>query len=347
MDSSVSAALLKEKGYDVSGVFMKIWDERYKGALSGPSCFSPESQDIQDAKKVAELLGIRIYIIDIAKEYSDIVLSYFKKEYLAGRTPNPCVVCNRFLKFGLLLEKLKSMEENAFDFFATGHYANVECDRKGRYILKKGKDRDKDQSYFLFLLTQKQLSKALFPLGKYKKTEVRRIAEMYKLPVSYKEESQDFIKGDITCFFSDMAKEGDIVDRKGNLLGKHKGIVFYTIGQRKGTGIAKGKPLYVIEIDSRKNTIVLGEKQDVYSKEFIVKGTNWVSIEGIKEPLKADVKVRYKHKGATADLYPYGKNKCVKVVFEQPQWAITPGQAAVFYKGDKLLGGGFIQSLYR
>ncbi|MCM8829745.1 MAG: tRNA 2-thiouridine(34) synthase MnmA [Candidatus Omnitrophica bacterium] len=348
VDSSVAATLLKEEGYDVSGVFMKIWDERYRGLLSGHSCFSPEDQDIEDAKKAAELLGIKLYIIDIAKEYSDIVLSYFKEEYLRGRTPNPCVICNQSLKFGLLLEKLTSIEKVGFDFFATGHYANVEFNKeKGRYILKKGVDKNKEQSYFLFLLTQQQLSKVQFPLGRYTKEEVRQIAERYKLPISYKEESQDFIKGDIRTFFSDKVKEGDIVDRKGNLVGRHKGIVFYTIGQRKGTGIAKGKPFYITAIDSQRNRIVVGEKQDVYRKEFIVKATNWVSIEAIKKPIRVDVKVRYKHTGATATLYPYGMNDRVKVIFEMPQWAITPGQAAVFYKGDILLGGGFIETVYR
>lgn len=346
VDSSVSALLLKEKGYEVCGVFMKIWDERFRGLVDGNACFSPEDRDIEDVKNVAEAIGIKIYIIDLTKEFSEVVLDYFKKEYLSGRTPNPCVVCNRFLKFGILIERCRKEINENFDLFATGHYARVEYDRKsGRYILKKGKDREKDQSYFLFLLTQNQLSEVIFPLGEYTKKDVWKIANDYKLPVSNKKESQDFVKGDISHFFSGDNMEGEIVDSKGNILGRHKGIAFYTIGQRKGTGVAKGKPLYVGEIDSKNRRIVLVEEKDVYKKEFVVERTNWVSIEGIKEPLKAEVKIRYKHKQAPATIYPL-KGNCVRVVFETPQWAITPGQAGVFYDGDILLGGGFIETVY-
>ncbi|MCM8762747.1 MAG: tRNA 2-thiouridine(34) synthase MnmA, partial [Candidatus Omnitrophica bacterium] len=278
-----------------------------------------------------------------------IVLSYFKEEYLRGRTPNPCVVCNRFLKFGFLLEKLRCVEGHFFDFFATGHYANVEYDKeKDRYILKKGIDKNKEQSYFLFLLTQKHLSNVLFPLGRYKKSDVKGIAKRYKLPVSEKAESQDFIRGSRVHFFPDRAETGEIVDKNGNIIGRHKGIFYYTIGQRRGMGIAKGSPLYVIDIDERNNRIVAGEKKDVYKREFLVEKTNWVSIEEIAEPLKADVKVRYKHTEGCATIYPPDdKSKCVKVIFDSPQWAITPGQAAVFYKGDILLGGGFVKTVYR
>ena len=350
VDSSVAAALLKEDGYDVSGVFMKVWDEKNecRNRFSISACYSPEGKDIEDAKEVAELLGIKLYIIDLSEEYSDTVLSYFKKEYLAGRTPNPCVVCNRFLKFGLLLDRFTEIEKSHFDLFATGHYAIVGLDReRGRYILKKGIDKKKEQSYFLFLLTQKQLSQVMFPLGMYKKSEVRKMAERYKLPVRDKEESQDFIAGGREALFSDEIETGEIVDKDGNLLGLYKGIFRYTIGQRKGMGIAKGKPLYITEIDSENKRIVLGEKKDVYKSEFLVEKTNWVSVEEITEPVKAGVKVRYKHTEADATVYPPDKDNCVKVVFDRPQWAITPGQAAVFYKGDILLGGGFIKTVYK
>ncbi|MCX8083229.1 MAG: tRNA 2-thiouridine(34) synthase MnmA [bacterium] len=346
VDSSVSALLLKEEGYDVSGVFMKVWDEKYKGFISGHSCFSPDRKDTEDVKSVAEMLGIKLYIVDLVKEFSNAVLDYFKKEYIKGRTPNPCVVCNRYIKFGILIEKMREMD--SFDFFATGHYANVGYNRrKGRYILKKGMDKNKDQSYFLFLLTQTQLSNVMFPLGKYTKTEVRSIAERYKLPVSDKEESQDFIDGDIKKFFSGKEKQGDILDIEGNVIGRHKGIVFYTVGQRKGMGIAKGIPLYVIEIDTKHNRIVVGDKRKVYKSEFLVEKPNWVSIEGIKEPLKAYVRIRYKHTESPATIYPPDRYNYSKVVFDKPQWAITPGQAAVFYEGDVLLGGGFITTVYR
>ncbi len=350
VDSSVAALLLKEEGYDVSGVFMKVWDEKNecKDRFSISACYSPEGRDIEDAKKVAELLGIKLYIIDLSKEYSDTVLSYFKKEYLAGRTPNPCVVCNRFLKFGLLLDRFTEIEKSRFELFATGHYAITGFDReKCRYILKKGIDKKKEQSYFLFLLTQKQLSQIIFPLGMYKKSEVKEIAEKYKLPIVEKEESQDFMAGGREALFSDSIETGEIIDKSGNILGRHKGIFCYTIGQRKGMGIAKGKPLYVVDIDGRNNRIVAGEKEDVYKSEFLVEKANWVSVEGITEPIKAKVRVRYKHSEGDAAVYPPDKDNCVKVVFEQPQWAITPGQAAVFYKGDILLGGGFIKTVYK
>jgi len=343
VDSSVAAALLKEAGHNVSGIFMKVWDEKYdREDIAISACYSPEGKDIEDAKKVAEILGIELYIVDIVKEYRDIVLSYFRNEYLTGRTPNPCVVCNRFLKFGLLLDRFIETEKKKFDLFATGHYAIIEYDEKnGRYILKKGLDKVKEQSYFLFLLTQQQLSRAVFPLGRYTKKEVRSIARRLKLPVSGKEESQDFIAGGKGCILGDNS--GDIVDKEGNVLGKYNG--FFTIGQRKGLGIARGKPLYVLEIDRKAKRMVVGEKKDVYKKEFVVEGLNWVSIEGINGPVKANVRVRYKHSGATATISPVDKKDEVRVVFDQPQWAITPGQAAVFYDGEVLLGGGFIKNV--
>lgn len=345
VDSSVAAVLLKEDGYDVSGVFMRIWDEKYRDVLSGATCFAPEKQDIEDVKNIADILGIKLYIVDLTKEFSETVLDYFKKEYRKGRTPNPCVVCNRFLKFGYLMEKMGKRTD--FDFFATGHYAIVDFDKeKNRYLLKKGIDRNKEQSYFLFLLTQKQLSKIIFPLGRYTKKEVKKIAEDYKLPVKDKKESQDFIKGDRSVLFNEKLETGEIVDRDGNILGRHKGICFYTIGQRKGMGIAKGKPLYVIGIDKKNNRIIAGDKKDVYKSEFLVEKTNWISVEGIEKPLKVNVKVRYKHSEAPATVYPPESNY-IKVIFEHPQWAITPGQAAVFYKGDVVLGGGFIRTVYR
>jgi len=344
VDSSVAAALLKEDGYSVSGLFMKVWDERYdREDIAISACYGPEGKDIEDAKKVAQILGIELYIVDLVKEYRDIVLSYFKKEYLSGRTPNPCVVCNRFLKFGLLLDRFIETEKKRFDLFATGHYAIVEYERKkGRYILKKGRDKAKEQSYFLFLLTQQQLSRAAFPLGSLTKKEVRSIARRLKLPVSGKEESQDFIAGGKGCILGDNT--GDIVDKEGNILGRYSG--FFTIGQRKGLGIARGKPLYVMEIDRKTKRMVVGEKKDVYKKEFIVEGLNWVSVEGIDGQVRADVRVRYKHSGAKATIYPVDKKDEARVVFDQPQWAITPGQAAVFYDGEVLLGGGFIKNVY-
>lgn len=346
VDSSVSAALLKEDGYDVSGVFMQIRDERYRNLLSAQSCFVQEETDIKDVKKVAEILGIQLYTVDLSKEFSNTVLDYFVKEYNIGRTPNPCIICNRFLKFGLLADRVRQKMDKEFDLFATGHYVIAGQDIKNRrYFLKQGKDKKKEQSYFLFLLTQKQLSNVLFPLGEYTKDEVRKVASRYVFPINTKKESQDFAKGDISCLFNGEAKAGEITDKDGNILGSHKGIAFYTIGQRKGTGVAKGVPLYVERIDQTQNRIIVGEKRDIYKREFVVENVNWVSVKGIEKEFKAEVKIRYKHNGAPASISPHSHKGEVRVVFDNPQWAITPGQAAVFYKGDILLGGGFIQTV--
>jgi len=345
VDSSVSALLLKEKGYEVIGIFMKIFDERDRKFLSFKSaCYGPEEKDIEDAERVCKILNIPFYTIDLKKEYCEIVFGYFKEEHLKGKTPNPCVICNRFLKFDILLKKVFSSGIE-FDYFATGHYARVFFDEKRkRYILKKGLDKEKDQSYFLFLLTQEQLSKIIFPLGEYKKKDVREIAKKNNLPLSDKEESQDFISGDRFFIFGDFKKEGDIVDKDGNILGKHRGIIYYTIGQRKGLGIAKGKPLYVIEIDAEKNKIVVGEEKDLYKKILIAENTNFISIEKLEKSMKVNAKIRYKHNPAKAIITPIEDNK-VRVEFEKPQRAPTPGQAVVFYENDEVVGGGFISEV--
>jgi tRNA-specific 2-thiouridylase len=345
VDSSVSALLLKEKGYEVIGIFMKIFDEKDRKFLSFKSaCYGPEEKDIEDAERVCKILNIPFYTIDLKSEYHEIVFGYFKDEYLRGKTPNPCVICNRFLKFDILLKKAFSSGIE-FDYFATGHYARVFYDKKRkRYILKRGIDKDKDQSYFLFLLTQEQLSKIIFPLGEYKKIEVRKIARKNNLPLSDKEESQDFIKGDRYFIFGNFKKDGDIVDKKGNILGRHKGIIYYTIGQRKGLGIAKGKPLYVIEIDEKNNKIVVGEEKDLYKKILIAENTNFISIEKLEKIMEVKAKIRYKHNPAKAIITPIENNK-VKVEFKKPQRAPTPGQAVVFYENDEVVGGGFISEV--
>ena len=342
MDSSVAAFLLKEQGYGVTGVFMKVWDKKEKDVFAGPACYSPEGKDIGDAKEVADMLGIDLTVIDLSREYNKVVLDYFRREYLKGRTPNPCVICNRFIKFGLLFEKAVAGGRD-FDFFATGHYAVAEYSREGkRYVLKKGRDADKDQSYFLFLLTQKQLSKLIFPLGPYTKKDIRAIARRNNFPVSEKEESQDFISGNKDLVFTDKSEEGDVVDTKGNLIGRHRGIIYYTIGQRKGLGIAGGKPLYVVEIDARNNIIMLGPEQDLYRKELIVSDVHFSGMQKPDSPVECEVKIRYRHAAARAVVYPESEGKA-RVVFDNPLRAITPGQAAVFYSKDLLLGGGFIE----
>lgn len=343
IDSTVAAILLKQQGYFVEGVFMKTWDEKYPGGCSTKSaCFGPEEKEIEEIEKISRTLKITVHIVDARREFRERVLDYFKKEYLSGRTPNPCVICNRFIKFHFLVEKL---EKNGidFDFFATGHYAGVEYDRdQNRYILKKGIDKSKDQSYFLFLLTQKQLSRIMFPLAKYTKQQVKEIAKKHELKIIEKKESQDFISGDRFFLFDEGIRKGEIVDKTGKFLGKHKGIIYYTIGQRKGLGVSAKKPLYVIEIEPEKNRIVVGEEKDLYRKKLLATDVNFVAIEKLEESLKVRTKIRYKHQEAKSEIFAVQNNE-VFVVFETPQRAITPGQAAVFYKDDVLIGGGFIK----
>ena len=343
VDSTVSAILLKQQGFDVSGVFMKIWDEKNTDTcINKSSCYGPKEKDIEDLKSICSDIGIQIYFIDSKKQFSRCVLDYFRKEYISGRTPNPCVICNRFIKFQFIPQELEKKGVR-FDFFATGHYARVEYSQeRKRYILKKGIDRDKDQSYFLFLLTQKQLSKIIFPLGNYTKQNVRDIAKQYRLDVYQKPESQDFIRGDRFFLFDKGTEPGEIIDSKGSVVGKHKGIIHYTIGQRRGTGIAKGKPLYVIKIDSEKNRIIVGDEKDLYRDKLIALDVNFIGIEKPTRPVDIIAKIRYKHPGAKARMYPL-KNNEIEVVFNEPQRAITPGQAVVFYKGDEAIGGGFIK----
>ncbi|MCM8807105.1 MAG: tRNA 2-thiouridine(34) synthase MnmA [Candidatus Omnitrophica bacterium] len=345
IDSSVSALLLKEKGYDVMGVFMKIFDEKDKNIfLASGGCYGPEEKDLEDVKKVCKILGIPLYVVDLKNEYKEIVLNYFKEEYLKGKTPNPCVICNRFLKFDILIKKALSLGIE-FNFFATGHYARVEYDEnRRRYILKKGLDKEKDQSYFLFLLTQEQLSKIIFPLGTYTKDKVREIGRKYNFPMVDKAESQDFIKGDRFFLFNGITKEGEIVDKNGRVLGRHKGIIYYTIGQRKGLGIAKGEPLYVISIDEKENKIIVGTEEDLYKKQLIAEKVNFISFEKLEGEMEVEAKIRYKHTPAKAIIKPIKDNKII-VTFEKPQRAPTPGQAVVFYKNDETIGGGFISEV--
>ncbi|MEO0293965.1 MAG: tRNA 2-thiouridine(34) synthase MnmA [candidate division WOR-3 bacterium] len=344
VDSSVTAALLKKEGFEVIGVSMKIWDEKEEviSNSNSHSCYGPgEKEDIEDAKKVAEFLKIPFFVLDLRKEYKEIVLEYVYKEYNSGRTPNPCVLCNRVLKLNLLLEKAKELGIN-FSRVATGHYVRSEFDsEKKRYILLKAKDKNKDQSYFLYSLSQEQLKRCIFPLGNHKKEEVRTLAEKFNLPVKGKRESQDFFSEGLSLLFKNKTSPGKIVDKKGNVLGEHKGIQFYTIGQRKGLGIAIGKPLYVIRIEKEKNLIVVGEKEDLLDDKLLATNLNWVSIENPEKPIEVEAKIRYLHKEAKATVFPQ-ENGTAFVKFEKPQSAITPGQAVVFYNGDILLGGGTI-----
>ncbi len=369
VDSSVSACLLKNEGYEVIGITMKILpcpDEEKNRETKKYLCCS--LTDIEDARKVCAKIGILHYVLDFTKEFEKEVIKYFCSEYLKGNTPNPCIVCNTKIKFGSLLRKLKAM---GIDYLATGHYARIEktederrkTKNEGRYLLKKGIDQRKDQSYVLYGLTQGKMKSLLFPLGNYRKEEVRKLAKCWDLPVAEKKESQEicFIQNaDYRRFLetrintNDCANEheyfkpGPIINREGEILGKHKGLAFYTIGQRRGLGIGYGKPLYVIGIDGENNALIVGEEKDVYGKELQAEQANWL-IKDLKFPLEVKAKIRYKHPPAKAKVYPLtppspseGRGQKVRVEFAGPQWAITPGQSVVFYDNDIVLGGGVI-----
>ncbi|MFH1624642.1 MAG: tRNA 2-thiouridine(34) synthase MnmA [Pseudomonadota bacterium] len=275
------------------------------------------------------------------QEYKAEVLDYFCHEYLSGRTPNPCLRCNRKVKFDALFRKAQDSGLK-FDYFATGHYARVEYSKsKQRYLLKKARDLSKDQSYFISSLSQEQIGRSLFPLGNYTKEEVRKMASDFGLGVDNKPESQDFIAGGYHTLV-EAAQPGPILDKQGNILGKHRGISFYTIGQRKGLGISAKEPLYVTDIDPGKNTVIVGSKEEVYRDELIASELNWIAIEELKRPTKVKARIRYLHKEAEAIVTPLNEDK-VYVKFKEPQMAITPGQAVVFYHGDVVVGGGTIE----
>jgi len=344
VDSSVAAALLKEKGYEVIGVTMKVWDgETLPANGTRHACYGPgEEEDLEDARKVAQVLGIPLNIFDLRQEYKIEVLDYFCHEYLSGRTPNPCIRCNRRVKFDALLSKARDTGIE-FDYFATGHYARVEHDEsRSRYLLKKAKDMAKDQSYFLFALSQEQLSNSLFPLGNHTKEEVRKMARDLELGIDDKPESQDFFAGDYSSLLGKVARPGPILNKEGEILGEHRGIPFYTIGQRKGLGISSKEPLYVTAIDQGKNVIVVGPKEEVYGDELVAMELNWIAIEELSRPVDLKAKIRYLHKEAEAMVIPLDEDK-VHVKFKEPQMAITPGQAVVFYDDDTVIGGGTIE----
>jgi tRNA-specific 2-thiouridylase len=343
VDSSVAAALLKKQGHDVTGVTMKIYSgpsSSSTGAVGG--CYGPdEEHDIRDAAAVAEKLAIPYHTFDLQAEYQAIVLNYFKNEYLSGRTPNPCVRCNARLKFGLLLQKVIESKIR-FDAFATGHYARVGYDSASkRYLLKKAVYLKKDQSYFLCMLSQEQLACVMFPLGDLAKDQVRCIAALQELAVHDKPESQDFCSGDYRQIFKLDSPEGDFIDENGKTRGRHKGITNYTIGQRKGLGIAAGEPLYVTRIDAVANTITLGKSDALARKSLQALDFNWIALPAPQAPLRACARIRYLHTEAPATVTPEEENR-YRIEFDEPQRAITPGQAVVLYDGDTVLGGGTI-----
>ncbi|MDP6647236.1 MAG: tRNA 2-thiouridine(34) synthase MnmA [Dehalococcoidales bacterium] len=343
VDSSVAAALLKEQGYQITGVTMKLWDGPdlpREGARHG--CYGPgETEDIEDARKVARILGIPFHVFNLKEEYKTEVLDYFRLEYLSGRTPNPCIRCNRSLKFGALVSRIEQSGIE-FDYLATGHYARKEYDKiNRRYLLKKARDLTKDQSYFIALLSQEQLGRALFPIGDYTKAEVRGLATDFGLAVAKKAESQDFIVGGYSSLLPETAP-GPILDMAGNVLGEHQRISDYTIGQRRGLGISSQDPLFVIDIAPERNAIIVGRKEELYRDELNVSGLNWVAIDTLLKPLEVEAKLRHRHQEADAKVSPLNDDK-VHVKFREPQMAITPGQTVVFYGGDVVIGAGTIE----
>jgi len=336
VDSSVAAVLLKEQGYEVTGATMKLWayeDEEHVKNV------------VRDAKRVCDAIGIDFIEMDFEKEFISGVVDNFVDEYKNGRTPNPCIVCNKNLKFGVMLERALEL---GYDYIATGHYAKVEYnDETGRYMLKKGASQRKDQSYFLYHLTQHQLAHTLMPIGGFEKDEIRRIAEERGLPVANKPESQEicFIRDDdysgfITEYADFVPEGGDIFDISGNVIGQHKGLIYYTIGQRKGIG-AYGRPMFVKEIHPESNSIVLGEKGMEFSGELVGVNASYMPFDRLEGEMRVCAKVRYQAPPAPATITPIDGNK-VKVVFDEPQRAITPGQAVVFYIDDEVIGGATV-----
>ncbi len=344
VDSSATAALLLEQGYDVVGITLKLWPQ---DCISGAEdkCCGPQA--VTDARAVCHTLGIPYYLIDEASEFQTHVIHYFRDEYKAGRTPNPCVMCNQNLKFGRLLQRA---DQFGARFIATGHFARVEKDpANGRTLLKRGRDGRKDQSYFLFSLRQDQLARAMFPLGEKTKNDTREVARHCKLKTADKEESMEI------CFVPDNdygkflrqthliePHRGEIVDPHGTVLGYHEGIEFFTIGQRKGLGVSSPKPLYVLALDPASNRVIVGDDVTALERdEFVVSGCNWIAFDAPAQPFEALVKIRYNHAGTAATVTPLDATQA-KVKLHIPQRAVTPGQAAVFYKDDLVLGGGWI-----
>lgn len=346
VDSSVAAYILKEQGYDVIGITMQIWQSMSEEAFEREGgCCSLSA--VEDARRVCDKLDIPFYVVNFKEIFEKKVIDYFVEEYFEGRTPNPCIACNRYIKFDSLLNKARALEA---DYVATGHYARVGYDEQyKRYVLKKSATIAKDQTYALYNLTQEQLRSTLMPLGDYTKDQVREIAYQQHLGVASKPDSQEICfvdDNDYGRFLAerrpDAVKPGYFVDTKGKVLGKHKGIVHYTVGQRKGLGIAFGKPMFVVELIPDKNLVVLGDETEVFSKELTAADVNMILFEKLERPMRAKAKIRYSAQEADCVVEPMGESK-IKVVFDQPQRAITPGQSVVIYDGDYIVGGATIE----
>ena len=329
VDSSVAAYLLKEQGYDVIGVTMQIWQD-----------------EEHDARRVAAALEIPYYVMNFKKEFKKNVIDYFVEEYQNGRTPNPCIACNRYVKWESLLQRSLSI---GAEYIATGHYARVVQLENGRYTLRRSATLAKDQTYALYNLTQEQLKRTLMPVGKYTKDEVRAIAEKINLRIANKPDSQDICfvpDGDYAAYIEEEAgvkvPEGNFVLTDGTVLGRHKGITHYTVGQRKGLGLALGYPAFVLEIRPETNEVVIGTKEESMTTQLRARNLNFMAVEDLTEPLHVFTKIRYNHKGAWCTIEKTGEDE-VLCTFDEPQRAVTPGQAVVFYDREYVLGGGTIQ----
>lgn len=342
VDSSVAAYLMKEAGYECIGCTMRLYENEDAGVSRDQTCCSLD--DVEDARSVAYRLGMPYYVFNFSDDFKEKIICKFINSYEMGRTPNPCIDCNRYMKFEKLHERAKIL---GCDKVVTGHYARIEHDGE-RYLLKKAIDESKDQSYVLYSLTQEGLAHTAFPLGSLCKSETRKIAEEHGFINAHKPDSQDI------CFVPDgdyarvielntgkKYEPGDFVDKQGNVLGRHRGIINYTIGQRKGLGISAAAPLYVCSIDTKNNTVVLGDDKDLYSDTLEADEFNWISGVVPASPVRCRAKIRYRQKEQPATAYPIG-DAMVKIVFDEPQRAITPGQSAVLYDGDVVLGGGTI-----
>lgn len=343
VDSSVAAYLLKKQGYDVIGITMKLTpDDAFYTEKEGGCC---SLSAVEDARRVAYRLEIPFYVMNFTEVFKDKVIDYFVDEYLKGRTPNPCIACNKYIKFDALLKKAQTL---GADYVATGHYCRI-TQEDGRYVIRKSEDLKKDQTYVMYNMTQYQLAHTLMPCGDYKKDQIREIAKEIGLNVFDKKDSEEI------CFIPDndhggfikrecpkKIKQGNFVDEQGKVLGKHKGIVYYTIGQRKGLGLSAGKRIFVTDIRPRENEVVVGEEENIFGTELITKDNNFIPFDKLEEPMEVEAKIRYNAKLFKAVITPIEDGR-VKVKFEEKQRAITKGQSVVFYKGDLLVGGGVIE----
>ena len=342
VDSSVAAFLCKEKGLECTGCTMKLHNYNKTDGLQAKTCCSLD--DVEDARSVAQRLGIPYYVFDFSGEFKEKIIDKFVASYISGVTPNPCIDCNRYMKFSKLYDRAREL---GCDYVVTGHYAKIEKSGE-KYLLKKGLDESKDQSYVLCFLTQEQLSHTLFPLGELTKNEAREIAEKQGFVNAAKPDSQDI------CFVPDgnyakvineltgyVPEEGNFIDLDGNFMGKHRGVIHYTIGQRKGLGVTFGEPKYVCGIDPESNTVTLGNNADLFKREVRIDGINWISGEAPEGEFRCTAKIRYNQKEQPATVIPNGSE--ATIIFDEPQRAITPGQAAVIYDGDTVVAGGIIK----